>query len=111
MPPSRPPASDFPRHFDRASKTEVLKLATEFPVDSLRLPFTHIPPIPKHFDFIAGLGKFSFLQAAVIGLTKAARTADAALGTGKLADHGGFHPSQSGRRSLHRRKLRCFLRR
>lgn len=53
-------------------------------VTPLSPPLGIIPPIPKHFDFIAGLGKYSFLQAAVIGLTKAAQSADAAFGTGKL---------------------------
>jgi len=50
MPPSRPPASDFPRHFDRVSKTEVLKLATEFQVDFLRLQFTDILGINKNVE-------------------------------------------------------------
>jgi hypothetical protein len=65
----------------------ISKLPLPIPVPDvtpLSPPLGLIPPIPKHFDFIAGLGKYSFLQAAVIGLAKAARTADAAFGSGKL---------------------------
>ena len=43
-----------------------------------------IPPLPKHVEFITGTAKLSPIQAALIGLAKAARSSDAVFGNGTL---------------------------
>jgi glutamine synthetase len=50
MPQPRPPASDFPRHLGAVTKAEVLKLASQFQVDFLRLQFTDILGINKNVE-------------------------------------------------------------
>jgi glutamine synthetase len=47
---TRPPISDFPRHFSGATKAEILKLAAQFQVDFLRLQFTDILGINKNVE-------------------------------------------------------------
>ncbi len=46
----RPPISHFPRHLGPVNKAEVLKLASEFGVDFLRLQFTDIIGINKNVE-------------------------------------------------------------
>jgi hypothetical protein len=53
-------------------------------VTPLSPPLGVIPPIPKRFPMIRETAKLSFIQAALIGLAKAAQSADAVTGTGSL---------------------------
>jgi hypothetical protein len=53
-------------------------------VTPLSPPLGLIPPLPKHIDFISETANLNPIQAAVIGLTKAAQTSDAVFGTGTL---------------------------
>ncbi len=54
-------------------------------ITPLNPPLGLVQPIPKGFDPIVGSAKFSPVQAALIGLAKAARTADAVSGSGNLS--------------------------
>jgi hypothetical protein len=54
------------------------------PITPLNPPLGLIPPIPKQFPIIAGAGKLSPIEAILIGLAKAAKTADAVTATGAL---------------------------
>jgi hypothetical protein len=54
------------------------------PVTPLNPPLGLIPPIPKRIEPIVGTAKRTPLQAAVIGLAKAAKSADAVTATGTL---------------------------
>jgi len=47
---SRPPLPEFPRQLPGATKSDVIKLATEFQVDFLRLQFTDILGINKNVE-------------------------------------------------------------
>jgi len=53
-------------------------------VTPLNPPLGAIIPFPKHIDFISETANLNPLQAAVIGLTKAAKTSDAVFGSGAL---------------------------
>jgi hypothetical protein len=53
-------------------------------ITPLSPPLGLIPPLPKHVDFITGTAKLSPIQAALIGLAKAARSSDAVFGQGTL---------------------------
>jgi len=54
------------------------------PITPLNPPLGLIPPIPKGFKPIRSAAKLSPLQAAAIGLAKAAKSADAVSGSGTL---------------------------
>lgn len=53
-------------------------------ITPLSPPLGLIPGTPKKFEPIKGTGKYTFPQALMIGLAKAARTADSVTGTGTL---------------------------
>lgn len=53
-------------------------------ITPLNPPLGLIPPLPKHVEFITGTAKLSPIQAALIGLAKAARSSDAVFGNGTL---------------------------
>ncbi len=53
-------------------------------ITPLNPPLGLIPPIPKQFPQITGTGKLSPLQAALIGMAKAAKKADAVSASGSL---------------------------
>ncbi len=53
-------------------------------ITPLNPPLGAIPPIPLNFENITDSAKYSPIRAAVIGLTKAARTAEAATAHGSL---------------------------
>lgn len=53
-------------------------------ITPLSPPLGLIPPIPKKFEFITGTAKLNPIQAAVIGLTKAAKSSEAVSATGTL---------------------------
>jgi hypothetical protein len=53
-------------------------------ITPLNPPLGLIPPLPKHVDFISETADLNPIQAAVIGLTKAAKTSDAVFGSGSL---------------------------
>jgi hypothetical protein len=53
-------------------------------VTPLNPPLGAIPPIPLQFPIIEGTAKLSPIQAVLIGLAKAAKTADAVTATGAL---------------------------
>lgn len=53
-------------------------------ITPLSPPLGLIPGVPKNFLPIKGTGKLSFPQALMIGLAKAAKTADSVEGTGAL---------------------------
>jgi hypothetical protein len=53
-------------------------------ITPLNPPLGLIPPVPKHIDFISETANLNPIQAAVIGLTKAAQSSDAVFGSGTL---------------------------
>lgn len=53
-------------------------------ITPLNPPLGAIIPFPKNFDFISETANLNPLQAAVIGLTKAAQSSDAVFGSGSL---------------------------
>jgi hypothetical protein len=53
-------------------------------ITPLNPPLGLIPPIPKKIKWIEGTAKLSPIRAALIGLAKASRSADAVSGTGSL---------------------------
>ena len=53
-------------------------------ITPLSPPLGLIPPIPKHIDFISETADLNPIQAAVIGLTKAAQSSDAVFASGSL---------------------------
>lgn len=53
-------------------------------ITPLNPPLGLVPPIPKNIEPIVGSAKLSPIQAAIIGLAKAAKTADAVSGSGSL---------------------------
>jgi hypothetical protein len=53
-------------------------------ITPLSPPLGLIPPIPKKLEFITGTAKLSPIQAALIGLAKAARSSDSVTGNGSL---------------------------
>jgi len=86
-------ALDF--KFDTESRVQpivwVQNAITKFPIPipipditPLNPPLGLIPPIPKEFVPIEETAKYSFVQAAAIGLAKAAKSADALTATGSL---------------------------
>jgi hypothetical protein len=54
------------------------------PITPLNPPLGAVPPIPKKIERITESAKYSPVQAALIGLAKAARSADAARARGRL---------------------------
>jgi hypothetical protein len=81
--------------FDAESKVQpyifVQNLFTKVPlpifipdITPLSPPLGLVPPIPKKFVNISGTAKLSPIQAALIGLAKAARSADVVSATGTL---------------------------
>jgi hypothetical protein len=54
------------------------------PITPLNPPLGAIPPIPLQFPIIDGTAKLSPIQAVLIGLAKAAKTADAVTATGSM---------------------------
>jgi len=54
------------------------------PVSPFSPPLGLIPPIPKKFPMISGLAGLNPIQAVLIGMTKAARSADVVTGNGTL---------------------------
>jgi hypothetical protein len=54
------------------------------PITPLNPPLGALPPIPKKLEWIAGSAKLSPIQAALIGIAKAAKTADVVGARGKL---------------------------
>lgn len=68
------------------------------PITPLSPPLGAVPPIPKNVEWIQGLDRYSPIQAAAIGMTKAAKSSDVVTGRGTLdvARYG---------RILHARKL------
>lgn len=63
------------------------KVAIPIPIPDitpLNPPLGLIPPLPKHIELIEGTAKLSPIQAALIGLAKAARSSDAVFGKGTL---------------------------
>ena len=53
-------------------------------ITPLNPPLGLIPPLPKNIEYISVAGNLKSLQAAAIGLTKAARSSDAVFGEGSL---------------------------
>jgi hypothetical protein len=53
-------------------------------ITPLNPPLGLIPPIPKKLKWIEGTGKLSPVRAALVGLAKAAQSADAVTGSGSL---------------------------
>jgi hypothetical protein len=53
-------------------------------ITPLSPPLGLIPPIPKNFEIVTESAKYSPVQAALIGLAKAAKTADAVTAKGTL---------------------------
>lgn len=53
-------------------------------ITPLNPPLGLIPPIPKKMEYIEDTVKYNPIQAALIGLAKAAKSADAVSGTGTL---------------------------
>ncbi len=53
-------------------------------VSLLNPPLGLVPPLPKSIEWIEGTGKYGPVRAALLGLTKAARSADAVSGSGSL---------------------------
>lgn len=64
------------------------KAAIQIPVPSdialLNPPLAAIPPIPKEVEYISESAKLSPVRAALMGLAKAAQSADAVSGSGSL---------------------------
>jgi len=53
-------------------------------ITPLNPPLGLVPPVPKNIEWIIGTAKLSPVQAALIGIAKAAKTADAVSGSGSL---------------------------
>ena len=81
--------------FDTESKTlpivliqnQLTKVPIPIPIPDitpLSPPLGAIPPIPKNFEIINESAKYSPVQAALIGLAKAAKTSDAVTATGTV---------------------------
>jgi hypothetical protein len=82
-------------NFDNKSKTLPIlfiqnpetKVPIPIPVPDitpLNPPLGAVPPIPTKVEFISETAKYNAVQAAVIGLAKAAKSSDAVTGTGTL---------------------------
>lgn len=54
------------------------------PVTPLSPPLGAIPPIPKNLEWIPGMAKYNPVQAALIGVAKAAKSQEALKATGSL---------------------------
>jgi hypothetical protein len=54
------------------------------PITPLNPPLGLIPPIPKNIEWLKDLASYNPIQAAAIGITKAAKTAEVVTGTGSL---------------------------
>ncbi|NJO18095.1 MAG: hypothetical protein HC877_20900 [Thioploca sp.] len=67
--------------------SQALKVSIPIPIPDitpLNPPLGLVPPIPKHIYPLSGTAKLSPIQAALIGLAKAAKTADAVSASGNL---------------------------
>jgi hypothetical protein len=53
-------------------------------ITPLNPPLGAVPPIPKNIQWISGTGKYSPIQAALIGLAKAAKSSDALFASGSI---------------------------
>lgn len=82
-------------NFDNKSKTlpvlfiynQETKVPIPIPVPDitpLNPPLGAVPPFPTKLEFISQTAKYNPVQAAVIGLTKAAKSSEAVTGTGTL---------------------------
>ncbi|MEP7343050.1 MAG: hypothetical protein ABI977_35310 [Acidobacteriota bacterium] len=82
-------------NFDNKSKTlpvlfiynQETKVPIPIPVPDitpLNPPLGAVPPFPTKLEFISQTAKYNAVQAAVIGLTKAAKSSEAVTGTGTL---------------------------
>ena len=82
-------------NFDNKSKTlpvlfiynQETKVPIPIPVPDitpLNPPLGAVPPFPTKVEFISETAKYNPVQAAVIGLTKAAKSSEAVTGTGML---------------------------
>ena len=66
---------------------QLTKIPIPIPIPNVSLlnpPLGLIPPIPKNFEPLGGTAKLSPISAALFGLTKAAKSADAVTGRGSL---------------------------
>lgn len=54
------------------------------PITPLSPPLGAVPPIPKNVEWIQGLDRYSPIQAAAIGMAKAAKSADVVSARGSL---------------------------
>jgi hypothetical protein len=66
---------------------QLTKIPIPIPIPNVSLlnpPLGLIPPIPKNFEPLSGTAKDSPISAALFGLTKASRSADAVTGSGSL---------------------------
>jgi hypothetical protein len=54
------------------------------PITPLNPPLGAVPPIPKNFEPLTSTSKLSPVRAAILGLTRAARTADVVTASGSL---------------------------
>jgi hypothetical protein len=67
--------------------TPIVKVPIPIPIPDitpLSPPLGVIPPFPKKIDWLTGTAKLSPIQAALIGIAKAAKTADAASAKGTV---------------------------
>lgn len=67
--------------------TPIAKVPIPIPIPDitpLSPPLGAIPPFPKKIDWLTGTAKLSPIQAALIGIAKAAKTADAASAKGTV---------------------------
>jgi hypothetical protein len=53
-------------------------------ITPLNPPLGQVPPLAKRIDFVEGTGKYGPVRAALLGLARAARSADAVTGSGSL---------------------------
>jgi len=66
---------------------QLTKIPIPIPIPNVSLlnpPLGLIPPIPKNFEPLSGTAKQSPISAALFGLTKASKSADAVTGSGSL---------------------------
>ena len=97
-----------------SSRTSLTKVPIPIPIPDitpLNPPLGLIPPIPKNFEIVTDTAKYSPAQAALIGLTKAAKSADAVTGERHL-DVTALRPGAEGapaRRRARRRARRSTV--
>ena len=66
---------------------QLTKVPIPIPIPNVSLlnpPLGLIPPLPKNFEPLSGTAKLSPISAALFGLTKASKSADAVTGRGSL---------------------------